>query len=270
MATIVSTPDRGREWQASKDLKVGDTIVKSKPLAAVLRSEHLSTHCSCCFIPLGYNHDGSEAPEAPLVCEGCSLFTVCSECAKDCQNSGEAARDDVFAVHRNCGECYVLQENEMLDTTTRMLLRLEYARRKQGESDKQSANNGKEEDLLVKLRSLQGIEELEQHKSDQSEESLKTYAEYVRMALSRYRAVSDEGFDLSTSFDNLREICVLKKPDEAVVNTHVSWLQAIQHNQHAITDTRTCPMPRPSHDHSLHEGMPCPFSNRNFCPSACT
>jgi hypothetical protein len=240
MAMIATTPNRGREWQASKDLKVGDTIVRSKPLAAVLRVEHLPTHCSRCFIPLGYARDGSEAPEAPLVCEGCSLFTVCSECVKDCHDGGEVECDDVFAVHRGCGECYVLQENEMLDTTTRMLLRLEHARRKQADSDKQSGR-GQEGGLLVKLRSLQGIDELEQHKSDQLEESLKTYAEYVRMALSRYRAVSDEGFDLSTSFDNLKEICILKKPDEAVVDTHVSWLQAIQHNQHAITDTRTYP-----------------------------
>jgi hypothetical protein len=229
--SIVTTSGRGREWRADKDVKVGESIVKSKPLAAVLRVEHLSTHCSRCFIQLGYAHDGSEASESPLVCEGCSYFTVCSECARSCQsNGGDATCEDVFAVHRTCGECYVLQEGEMLDTTTRMILRLEHARRKQSDA-------GEATDLLSKLRTLRGLEELERHKSGKSEESLKTYAEYVRLVLSRYRAVSEEGFDLSTSFDNLKEI-VLKKPDEAVVTTHVEWLQAIQHNQHAITDDR--------------------------------
>lgn len=245
---------RGREWKAPSDrmLVKGEMVVQSVPLAAVLRVEHLSTHCSRCFISLSYSCDGGESTGLPLVCEGCSFFTVCHDCARVCQNKqGEKENiecDAVFQTHRECGECFVLQEQEMLDTTTRMLLRLEHTRRREAaaaqkakdgrsgseekkskESQNGASNASDEVPFLDRLKELKGLDLLEQHRESKSEETLKTYVEYVRLVLSRFRAVSDEGMDLGGE-DEIDEI------DDKVIAKHVGWLQAIQHNQHAITD----------------------------------
>ena len=91
-------------------MKKGEQVVLTAPLAAVLRVEHMSTHCGRCFIPLSTSHDGGSG-KTPEVCEGCSFFTVCHECAQaevNCDGQGGAC-EGVFAVHRECGECFVLQ-----------------------------------------------------------------------------------------------------------------------------------------------------------------
>jgi len=234
---------RGGGSGGKRDMKRGELVVVSKPLAAVLRAEHLATHCSRCFISLQYAYDGSDAAHSPLVCEGCSFFTVCYDCARTVckKESGpkvEVVCDDVFSLHRECGECFVLQEGDMLDTTTRMLLRLEYLRRKgptpataakkeamEDDSSKEGEEWKKE---FEKLRGLAGLDVLEQHAGEKSEETLKRYAEYVRLVLARYRPVTEEGMDATD--EGAVEI------DEKVVAAHVGWLQAIQHNQHAIID----------------------------------
>ena len=191
MAEIAEIKDsgRGREWVASRDMKKGEQVVLTAPLAAVLRVEHMSTHCGRCFIPLSTSHDGGSG-KTPEVCEGCSFFTVCHECAQaevNCDGQGGAC-EGVFAVHRECGECFVLQvflqplsfrmheacahrlpdmqEGDMLDTTTRMLLRLEHARRREKPPmPGQQAGTGTSSGMLKALSGLRGLDLLEQHRS---------------------------------------------------------------------------------------------------------
>lgn len=54
----------------------------------------------------------------------------------------------------------------------------------------------------------------------------------MRLVLDRYHAVNEEGMDVTSApGDEIPE-----KHSDDVVKRHVGWLQAIQHNQHAITD----------------------------------
>ena len=71
-----------------------------------------------------------------------------------------------------------------------------------------------------------------------SEETLRSYSEYVRLVLDKYRPVSEEGMDMGNEGD------IPTPPNgqpEEIVKRHVGWLQAIQHNQHAITDDSMFP-----------------------------
>ena len=60
-------PDRGREVCANRAVARGEVLFQSRPFAAALCCENLTTHCSRCFLPLDretHDDDGS-APASP-------------------------------------------------------------------------------------------------------------------------------------------------------------------------------------------------------------
>jgi hypothetical protein len=178
-------PRRGREYIACSDLSVGDILFTVRPLAAVLRHEYLQSFCSVCFVC--FQHDDENEIVA---CDDCHLFSVCSQCSKSSLSLGGDAEvpDGIspIALHKACGECKVLIDGEMLDTTTRMLRRL-YHLHLAGEAQSSviSPNDTKQSILsdFGAIGGLGGVDKLETHASSKDRETLLRYREYARTVL---------------------------------------------------------------------------------------
>jgi hypothetical protein len=125
-----------------------------------------------------------------VACDDCHLFSVCSQCSKSSLSLGGDAEvpDGIspIALHKACGECKVLIDGEMLDTTTRMLRRL-YHLHLAGEAQSSviSPNDTKQSILsdFGAIGGLGGVDKLETHASSKDRETLLRYREYARTVL---------------------------------------------------------------------------------------
>ena len=113
--------ERGRELCAARAVRSGEILFGARPFVSALCFENLVSHCSRCFLPLEANTAHVPASR----CGGCQLFTVCGACAA----LGHDHTIAFMEAHVESGECAILAQGEMTDTTSRLLLQLFQRRR---------------------------------------------------------------------------------------------------------------------------------------------
>jgi hypothetical protein len=206
-------PRRGREYIACRDLAVGESLFTVRPLAAVLRHEYLQSFCSMCFV--SFEHDDSCDME---VCDDCRLFSLCGRCCNvSLTKGGDAEVDDgisAFELHKSCGECKILKEGEMTDTTTRMLRRLYYLHLVGESQHSNRAGEGVEQSIqsdFGAVGGLDGLDKLETHASSKDRETLLRYREYARTVI----------FSDTPPADN----AAARKEERALLDRAVAWIQ---------------------------------------------
>lgn len=187
-------------------------IFTANPLVAVLSYEHLQSHCSMCFRQVDLPGSGSSAG-----CDACSLYTLCAVCSgldasvepgqtiKKTQGAGQDLQ-----VHVLSGECKVLRQAEMVDTTTRLLLRLR-CRFHQEEAGIASTPKEKDSNRSNMPQGFQGLAELERH-ADKT--AVSAYKGYVRSVLSA------GGFGTQEEQEDEKEY-------QEEIDRMVGWLQVI-------------------------------------------
>ena len=205
---------RGREYIACRDLSVGESLFTVRPLAAVLRYEYLQSFCSLCFV--SFEHDDADGETE--ICDGCDLFSLCCRCSKVLLTKGGDAESvegiSPIALHKACGECKILLDGEMTDTTTRMLKRL-YHLHLVGESGESIGSGDNSEPAIESdfgsVGGLVGLDKLETHASSKDRETLLRYREYARTVLLA---------DATPPAD-----AAARKEERALLDRAVAWIQ---------------------------------------------
>ena len=232
--------ERGRELCAARAVRSGEILFGARPFVSALCFENLVSHCSRCFLPLEANTAHVPASR----CGGCQLFTVCGACAA----LGHDHTIAFMEAHVESGECAILAQGEMTDTTSRLLLQLfqrrrptpvsdtmapVYVRRGPGITAEEAAlagdTEGGAEGLVALPTAMAGMESLDGHEDAESDtkqgESRLEYEEYVRCVL----AFVGQGGAVRGGKDEPG--CL----NEADMRRVLRWLSILRYNQHSIS-----------------------------------